>query len=75
MGANNKILSAMMASINNLLLETRGKTIKLFKGNLKKSYDQHMQIYLSIKSKNANEAGNAMYKHLDKVEELLSKLE
>lgn len=72
--SGNRILSAMMASINNLLLESREKTVVLFT-DLKNSLKQHIKIFEAIKAKNAEMAGRAMFEHLNKVEHMLEKID
>lgn len=67
--AGNRVLSAIMASINNLLLESREKSANLFT-NLKDSLNQHTIIFEAIKGKDPDKAGNAMLDHLTKVEHL-----
>lgn len=68
--SRNRILTAMMASINNLLLESREKTVKLF-NNLADTLDQHFGIFNAIKNKDSNKAGDAMFYHLSEVERVL----
>jgi len=70
--SGNRILSAMMFSINNLLLESREKTVKLFT-NLKDSLKQHAEIFEAIKAKDIDGAGKAMFKHLNEVEQMVGK--
>lgn len=67
--AGDRVLSAIMASINNLLLENREKSAHLFT-NLKDSLNQHTKIFEAIKEKNPDKAGSAMLDHLTKVEHL-----
>lgn len=70
--AKERILTAMMASINNLLLESREKTVKLF-NNLADTLDQHFAIFNAIKNRSPNKAGEAMFCHLSEVERVLKK--
>jgi len=70
--SGNRILTAMMSSINNLLLKSREKTVMFFKDNLKKSLNEHKNIFFYIKEKDPEKAGKAMLEHLDKIEELIS---
>jgi len=67
--AGDRVLSAIMASINNLLLENREKSAHLFT-NLKDSLNQHTKIFKAIKEKDPDKAGSAMLDHLTKVEHL-----
>lgn len=67
--AGDRVLSAIMASINNLLLESREKSANLFT-NLKDSLKQHTKIFEAIKEKDPDKAGSAMLDHLTKVEHL-----
>lgn len=68
--SRNRILTAMMASINNLLLGSREKTVKLF-NNLADTLYQHFDIFNAIKNKDSNKAGDAMFYHLSEVEKVL----
>lgn len=68
--SRNRILTAMMASINNLLLESREKTVRLF-NNLADTLDQHFGIFNAIKNKDISKAGDAMFYHLSEVERVL----
>jgi GntR family transcriptional repressor for pyruvate dehydrogenase complex len=70
--SGNRILTAIMASINNLLLESREKSATLF-SSLEDSLKQHLKIFEAIKKKDSQEAGNAMLEHLTNVERLISK--
>lgn len=67
--SGNRVLSALMASINNLLLESREKSASLFT-SLEDSLKQHAKIFEAIKEKDPEKAGNAMLDHLNKVEHL-----
>ena len=69
--SGNRVLSAIMASINNLLLESREKSATLFP-SLEDSLKQHLKIFEAIKKKDPEEAGAAMLAHLTKVERLFS---
>jgi GntR family transcriptional repressor for pyruvate dehydrogenase complex len=68
--SGNRILTALMASINNLLLESRERTVKLFP-DLSLSLKQHFEIYQSIKEKNPEKAGLLMFEHLTAIEHML----
>ena len=70
--SGNRILSAMMVSINNLLLDSRRKTVMLFK-KLDGTLDDHYRIMEAIKSKDPDRAGKAMYRHLNLVENALKR--
>ncbi len=69
--SGNRILGALMASINNLLLESRKKTVKYFP-DLSLSLKQHNEIYLSIRERDSKKAGKLMLEHLDSVEHMIS---
>jgi DNA-binding FadR family transcriptional regulator len=60
----------MMASINNLLLESREKTVLLFT-DLNESLQQHIKIFEAIKKGDAKTAQQAMFDHLNKVEKMM----
>ncbi len=68
--SGNRILTALMASINNLLLESRKKTVKFFP-DLSLSLNKHYEIFQSIKEKNPEKAGQLMLEHLNSIENLL----
>ncbi|MHB8277775.1 MAG: FadR/GntR family transcriptional regulator [Candidatus Humimicrobiaceae bacterium] len=70
--SGNRILVAMMISINNLLLESRERTVMLFK-KLDSTLEDHYRILEAIKNKNPDLAGEAMYDHLDLVEDTLKR--
>ena len=70
--SGNRILTAMMVSINNLLLESRRRTVMLFK-KLDGTLDDHHRIMEAIKSKDPDRAGKAMYDHLNLVEDTLKR--
>ena len=64
--SGNRILTALMASINNLLLEGRKKTVKL---DQVLTLKQHNDIYLAIKQKNPQKAEEYMLEHLNYAEQ------
>lgn len=68
--SGNRILTALMASINNLLLESRKKTVKYFP-DLSLSLKQHYEIFQSIKDNNSEKAGQLMLEHLNAIEHML----
>lgn len=68
--SGNRILTALMASINNLLLESRKKTVKYFP-DLSLSLKQHYEIFQSIKENNSEKAGRLMLEHLNAIEHML----
>ena len=68
--SGNRILTALMASINNLLLESRKKTVKFFP-DLSLSLKQHYKIFQSIKENNSEKAGRLMLEHLNAIEHML----
>jgi len=67
--SGDSVLAAVMASINNLLLENREKSAHLFT-DLKDSLSQHTKIFEAIKEKDPQKAGDSMLDHLLKVEHL-----
>jgi GntR family transcriptional repressor for pyruvate dehydrogenase complex len=68
--SGNRVLTALMSSINNLLLESRKKSVKYFP-DLSQSLEQHYEIYLSIKDKNSEKAGQLMLEHLNLIEHMI----
>ena len=70
--SDNRILTAFMASINNLLLETREKTVMIYL-DLEDSLKQHIKIFNAIKNRNSKKSGEAMFEHLSKIERILVK--
>ena len=68
--SKNRILTAMMHSINNLLIDSRETSIKLF-DDLRVSLKQHTDILDAIKARDVEGAGSAMLNHLDAVKHLL----
>ena len=74
--ANNKILMAVMNSVNDLLivLEKYEKDYLTIQ-NRKQSFEQHIEIYNAIKAKDPEKARIAMHKHLDTMELRLKKME
>ncbi|HEX7561449.1 MAG TPA: FCD domain-containing protein, partial [Candidatus Humimicrobiaceae bacterium] len=68
--SGNRVLSALMASINNLLLESRKKTVKYFP-DLSLSLKQHDEIYVSIRDNDSEKAGKLMLEHLNSIEHLI----
>jgi GntR family transcriptional regulator, transcriptional repressor for pyruvate dehydrogenase complex len=68
--SGNRVLTALMSSINNLLLESRKKTVKFFP-DLSLSLKQHDEIYLSIKDNNPEKAGQLMLEHLNSIEHMM----
>lgn len=68
--SGNRVLAALMASINNLLLESRKKTVKYFP-DLSQSLKQHDEIFVSIKENNSEKAGQLMLEHLNLIEHLI----
>ena len=68
--SGNRVLAALMSSINNLLLESRKKSVKYFP-DLSMSLKQHNEIYLSIKDKNSEKAGQLMLEHLNLIEHII----
>jgi len=70
MASGNKILTALMASINNLLLESREKTTRLMK-NLDLTMKQHYEILNAIKNHDPEKAGEIMMEHLNFVESFI----
>ena len=68
--SGNRILTALMASINNLLLESRKKSVKYFP-DLTLSLKQHEEIYYSIRDNDPEKAGKLMLEHLSLVEKTI----
>ncbi len=77
--SKNRLLTAMMNSINSLLFERKKKTF-LAVADVGKALEQHIKIFNAIKNKDLSKAEEAMLKHLDlflqdqqKVEHVTSK--
>ena len=74
--ADNKILTAVMTSLNNLLLILEKYEIDfLSKDDRTTSFLQHCKIFEAIKEKNSEKARIAMYMHLNTMESRLKKME
>jgi DNA-binding FadR family transcriptional regulator len=69
--SGNRLLTAMIESLNILLIESRQESIKTF-ANLKDSYMEHYRIFKAIKKKDPESAGKAMLDHLEDVEKRLN---
>ncbi len=74
--ADNKILTAVMNSLNELLLVLE-KYEKDYLGikDRKQSFTQHKEIYEALSNKDPEQARKAMHKHLEYMEERLKKME
>jgi GntR family transcriptional repressor for pyruvate dehydrogenase complex len=72
--SRNRILSAMIRSLNTLLISTRKETIKTF-SDLKVSFNEHLKIFEAIVAHDAEAAGNAMLEHLADIENRLNTLD
>jgi len=68
--SGNRVLTALMSSINNLLLESRKKTVKFFP-DLSLSLKQHDEIYISVRDNNPEKAGRLMLEHLNLIEHMI----
>ncbi|HCC36349.1 MAG TPA: hypothetical protein DEQ14_01320 [Treponema sp.] len=68
--SGNRILSAMIRSLTNLLIDSRKESIKTF-DNLNVSYDEHYRIFEAIEKRDIEAAGKAMLDHLEDVEKRL----
>ena len=74
--ADNKILTAVMMSLNNLLLILeKYETDYLSKDDRTTSFQQHCKIFKAIKEKNSEKARVAMHMHLNTMEFRLKKME
>ena len=69
--SGNRLLTAMINSLNIVLIESRKETIKTFT-NLKVSFDMHYRIFDAIKKQDIKAAGKAMLAHLEDVEKRLN---
>jgi len=73
--SKNKVLTAIMINLNNLLL-----MLERYEGNFidikarKSSLDQHYDIYQAIREKDPGKAKKAMLKHLETIYQRLAKL-
>lgn len=74
--ANNKMLSSVMSSLNNLLLilEKYEKDYLTLEDRIM-SFEQHREIYKAISEKDMNKARIAMHEHLNSIELRLKKME
>ena len=61
--ARNRLLAAMMDSINEVLFERKKKSLLLF-SDYKKILKQHTNIFAAIKNKDPDKAGKVMLEHL-----------
>ena len=71
--SGNQILTAMINSMNVLLVGSRKESIKTFE-NLKVSFDKHYKIFEAIEKQDVEAAGEAMLDHLEDVERRLHSL-
>lgn len=62
--SGNKLLTAVMASINNLLIDIREKSVNLF-DDFKIPLNYHMKILEAIKARDADKAGKMMLDHIN----------
>jgi GntR family transcriptional repressor for pyruvate dehydrogenase complex len=72
--SRNRILAAMIRSLNTLLISTRKETIRTFP-DLKVSFDEHMKIFEAIVQHDPEAAGDAMMEHLTDIENRLNTLD
>jgi GntR family transcriptional repressor for pyruvate dehydrogenase complex len=68
--SGNRILTAMINSLNALLIGSRKESIKTFP-DLRVSYEEHNRIFQAIKAGDSEGAGKAMLDHLEDVEKRL----
>lgn len=61
--SNNRILTALMNMVSQILFEARSKTVKGAR-DLKESAEQHREIYRAIREHNVESARQAMHLHL-----------
>jgi GntR family transcriptional repressor for pyruvate dehydrogenase complex len=71
--SQNRLLAAMMHSINNLLIDSRETSIKSFK-DLSVSLKQHTDIFDALEKHDGEAAGEAMLRHLNDIEGRLVKI-
>ena len=71
--SRNRILAAVMVSLNNLLIESREESIVTFT-DLRQSLNEHLKILAGIKSRVPLKAGKAMKEHLNDVQRRLRSL-
>ncbi|MCL4415979.1 MAG: FadR family transcriptional regulator [Actinobacteria bacterium] len=62
--SGNKTLTAMMSSINNLLIDVREKVVYLFE-DLNIALNYHIKIFEAIKDRDIDKAGEMMFIHLE----------
>jgi len=71
--SHNFVFTNVMRLHLDLLKETRGKTWQIT-GRREKQYQEHQEILQAIKEHDTKKAGEAMFKHLRKVREVLVKI-
>jgi GntR family transcriptional repressor for pyruvate dehydrogenase complex len=72
--SRNRILMAMITSLNTLVTGSRMESIKTF-STLEDSYDEHYRIFEAIEKRDIKAAGKAMMDHLVDVEKRLESVQ
>jgi GntR family transcriptional repressor for pyruvate dehydrogenase complex len=68
--SRNRILAAIINSLNTLLIDSRRESVKPFV-DLWKSFNQHLAVFKAIEKREPESAGQAMLVHLENVERRL----
>jgi GntR family transcriptional repressor for pyruvate dehydrogenase complex len=68
--SRNRILTAMINSLNTILIDSRQESIKTFT-DLRESFNQHFDIFKAIEKRDPESAGRAMLAHIEDVERRL----
>ena len=66
----NRVVVSIMATLNNLLVESRKRTLKQ-KGRPRRSILGHEAVVAALRRRDANAAGDAMREHIDQIADLL----
>jgi GntR family transcriptional repressor for pyruvate dehydrogenase complex len=65
----NRVVVSIMTTLNDLLVESRTQALKQ-KGRPEKSIEGHEAVVAALRSRDAEAAGQAMYKHIDQISDL-----
>ncbi|MDR0690094.1 MAG: FadR family transcriptional regulator [Spirochaetaceae bacterium] len=68
--SRNRLLTAMINSLNTILIGSRQESIKTFT-DLRESFNQHLDIFKAIEKREPENAGQAMLAHIEDVERRL----
>jgi GntR family transcriptional repressor for pyruvate dehydrogenase complex len=65
----NRVVVSIMTTLNDLLVESRTQALRQ-KGRPEKSIEGHEAVVAALRSRDAEAAGRAMYKHIDQISDL-----